>query len=82
MTIEYTNIQSNYKSKIKFCSFAEPSIDVLVWLSATQKDCDFRFKWCGSGGVLRRNDSRWFEKAKLKIKLIIIFSGIHLNQIL
>ncbi|XP_059482230.1 uncharacterized protein LOC132200629 [Neocloeon triangulifer] len=30
-----------------------------AWTSGSHIDCDYRFKWCGSGEKLLRNDSRW-----------------------
>lgn len=32
-----------------------------IWIGAIQSNaCVYRFKWCESGEVLLRNDSKWF----------------------
>jgi hypothetical protein len=33
------------------------------WISAVHIDCHYRFKWCGTGGALLRNDSRWHKQS-------------------
>lgn len=39
--------------------FIEIGGNVDIWTSAVQTDCPYKFKWCGTGGTLQRNDSRW-----------------------
>lgn len=37
-----------------------------LWIGAIQSnDCEYRFKWCESGEVLLRNDSKWLVSLKI-----------------
>lgn len=68
MKLEFLQMWKNNKCKklicvsFFYCSiiyFLAAAIDKSAWVGATQKDCHYRFTWCGSGEELLRNDSRW-----------------------
>jgi hypothetical protein len=52
-------------SRSCYCLLLGISGSAGIWINAVHTDCHYRFKWCGSGGTLLRNDSRW--QAKLNI---------------